>query len=91
MRLDEETESAIDRYAADREMTRSQATRVLLALALREADEGAEIAFQKASFREGVIAGMASFRKNLVGATQDAVESALGDMDEAMASRGKRR
>jgi len=81
--LDDDTRASLGAYMERNEMTVSQATRILLALALREEGASGDDTFRRAAFREGLHLGMAKMKEKFLTSVQQAVTEALGDMDEA--------
>lgn len=77
VRLDDDTRAAISEYMAKHRLTLSQATRVLLALSLRE-ELTADEAFRTAAFREGLVLGVSEIKKLLA----NSLDTALGHLDE---------
>jgi antitoxin component of RelBE/YafQ-DinJ toxin-antitoxin module len=80
-RLDADTRVALAAWMDANAMNISQALRMLVATALRENHETYDMAFTKAAFREGVIAGIATFREKLATLTHTAVEKAFSNLD----------
>lgn len=75
-------------YCAANNMRLSQGLRTLLFMGLHSAKMGPESAFKAAAFREGVIEGMAAFKRNF----QEAVSKTLieaGDVAETLFEEGK--
>lgn len=79
--LDDDTLAGLNAYMANNAMTTSQATRVLLALALREEGKSVNTAFRAAAFREGLKHGVAVFKEKVTTSVQAAYAEALGEMD----------
>lgn len=78
VRLDQEAERKIDAFQAKNGIeNRSQAIRMLLALALREAGEAADAAWTAQAFKEGLIVGQTRLKKRI----QEAVDTALSEFD----------
>jgi predicted transcriptional regulator len=66
VRLDDQTSARLDGYlAAHPEVSKSEAVRILLTLALRELEEPAAQAAHDAAIREGMLAGAAKVKKAL--------------------------
>lgn len=73
---DPELGAAFDRYCKEHALTRSQAGRVLLALALR-GEQDADQVFRQRVAREGITAGISAVKKRL----GDVLNGALSDLD----------
>lgn len=71
VRLDASSRQGIGDYMERTGMTFSQAVRVLVALALREEGQNADMAFRAAVFREGITSGEAVLLERLQTAVQD--------------------
>lgn len=78
IRLDADTRAALTKYMQGTGMTFSQAMRVLLALALREESQSADIVVRSAAFKEGVRAGIAALSSR----THEIVQTVMQDFKE---------
>jgi hypothetical protein len=77
VRLAADTREQIAAYAAANALTHSQAVRILLAIALdSESARSPDVAFRAAAAREGVVRGIAVFKRRL----QEATALALADL-----------
>lgn len=78
VRLDDVTRAALADYMVQHQLTLSQATRVLLALALKDESEDPDVVFRSAAFREGLVLGVAQIRKVIA----TSLDEALSHLDD---------
>jgi hypothetical protein len=78
VRLDDQTEAALQAYMAAMNMNRSQAARTLIYTGALAGAGDPDVALRAAAFREGMILGLRDIKKRI----EDAVKAAMASMGE---------
>ncbi len=86
LRIDRTTREMLNQQMRETGASLSQALRVALALGLERSEE-LDAAFRRASFREGVVAGTAEYRRALATEARAVAQSALEATDSHLRKR----